>query len=264
MQICFLTSISTVHRIIYADAHSCSSFATDYKTVMKKILLIVLFIFTFSASYSQDSIVYFSDALKASINSYNKASDRAFEKRDFNEGQRLFDSLVQYKLAGTQFDNFTIKSYNSKKVELNKITKPVFIITYASWCVLNKGEIPALNKLAKEHRNEIEFIVLFWDKKCNIKKIASQFNSNIKVCYANESYDNDSRIVSTLKHTLGFPTSFFIDENKKVVSIKRVASLFQPKTTLKTAIAQSYDNFSKSINQSLINKSVVHSRLATN
>lgn len=231
---------------------------------MKKTLLTLIFTLFFSVAYSQDSIVYFSDALKANINSYNKASNRAFDKKDFIEGQHLFDSLVQYKLVGRQFDDFTIKNYHSKDLILSKINKPIFIITYASWCVMNEGEIPALNKLAKEYREDIQFIVLFWDKKSDIKKIAHEYSNDIKVCYANETYDDDSRIVSVLKHSLGFPTSFFIDENKKVVSIKRIPNQFKPRTSFTDALSISYNNFSKNINESLLNKTVAHSRLVTN
>lgn len=231
---------------------------------MKRKLLILFFFLWFSVTYCQESIVYFSEALKININKYNKASDRAFAKKDFNEGQRLFDSLVQYKLLGTHFDDFTIKKYNAKCIKLNKINKPVFLITYASWCVLSKGEISALNKLAKEHRNSLRFIMLFWDKKSNIKKIAPQFSNDITICYANEGYDDDSRIVATLKHTLGFPTSFFIDENKKVVSIKRISNQLKPKTSFTTAMATCYANFSKNINEAIFNKTVVHARLVAN
>jgi hypothetical protein len=28
-------------------------------------------------------------------------------------------------------------------------------------------------------------------------------------------------IIETLKHSLGFPTSFFIDENKKIIDVRR-------------------------------------------
>jgi len=220
---------------------------------MKRTLLSLIFTFTFSSIYSQDTITYFSDALKENIESYNIASNNAYEKRDISEGRRLFDSLVKYKLVGTQFDNFNIKSYKAKNVKLNTINKPVFIITYSSWCVINKGEIPALNILAKEHRDEMQIIVLFWDKKANLKKIANQFCSDIKVCYANESYSDDSHIISTIKHTLGFPTSIFIDENKKVVSIKHFTNIIKLRTPVKEAIVISYNNFSTSINESLVN-----------
>lgn len=231
---------------------------------MKGKLLILICLLCFSIIYSQKPVVYFSDAIKANIKTYNNASNIAFSKKDFIEGQRLFDSLVRYKLVGTEFDDFTIKSYRAKSVILNKIKKPIFLITYASWCVIAKGEIPALNKLAKEHRDDIQFIVLFWDKKSNIRNLAHLFSDDIKICYASESYNNDSRIVSLLKHTLGFPTSFLIDENKKIVSIKRIANKLKPRTTFKDALAASYLNFNKMISESLISTTFVQTRLAKN
>lgn len=232
--------------------------------MIKKLLLIISFL-SFSTNYSQDSITYFSDALRQNIKTYNRASNRAFEKRNFSEGQRLFDSLVQNKLIGTRFDDFTFKGYHSKNLKLNKIKKSVFIITYASWCVINKGDIPALNKLSKEHLDDIQIVVLFWDKKQNIKKIARQFSNNIKVCYANENYNNDSHIVATLKHALGFPMSYFIDENKNVVSINRIKNQYKPKTSFAKALSLSYEKYGNVINASLINKTKVgFSGLVTN
>lgn len=231
---------------------------------MNKTLLTLFLTFTISATYSQDTIAYFSEAIKANIRTYKHESNLAYDKKDFKEGQRLFDSLVQYKLVGTKFDNFSIKNYYSKNVKLNKINKPLFIITYSSWCVITKGEIPALNILAKEHRDDLQIIVLFWDKKTNLKKIAHQFNDDIKVCYANENYYNDSHLVATIKHTLGFPTSLFIDENKKVVSIKHFVNKIKPRTPVKEAIIVSYNNFSRDINESLVNSVANNFRLSKN
>lgn len=219
---------------------------------MNRLLLTLVFSFSLTTLYCQDTITYLSDAIKENIRAYNKASNIAYEKRDIEEGKRLFDSLVEYKLVGTKFDNFNIRSYYSKNVKLNRIHQPIFIITYASWLVIPKGEIPALNLLAKEHRNAVKFIVLFWDKKENIKKIARQFSSDIQVCYANENYMNDSHIVAIIKHNLGFPTSFFIDENKKIISIKHFSNVLKPKTSIKEAITISYNNFNKNINESLV------------
>lgn len=220
---------------------------------MHKTLFSLLFIFNFYTSYSQDTIVYFSEALKENNKSYKKASNNAYESNDIKEGKRLFDSLVKTKLVGTKFDDFNLKVYKEKNIKINRINKPIFIITYASWCVIPKGEIPALNILAKEHRNDMQFIVVFWDKKTDIKKIATKFNSNIKVCYANEYYAKDSHIISTIKHTLGFPTSIFIDENKNVVDIKHFENKTKIKTPIKEAIITSYNYFSKDINENLVN-----------
>lgn len=220
---------------------------------MQTKLLTLLFLFNLCSTYSQDTIVYFSDAIKENIVPYKRASNKAYESNNIKEGKNLFDSLVKTKLIGTKFDDFNLKVYKEKNVKINRIDKPIFIITYSSWCVIPKGEIPALNILAKEHRDDIQFIVVFWDKKNDIKNIANKFNDHIKVCYANEYYARDSHIIATIKHTLGFPTSIFIDENKYVINIKHFDNTIKLKTPIKEAIINSYNYFSKDINENLVN-----------
>lgn len=225
-------------------------------------LLPLLTIFT-TAAYSQEETVYFPDAIKPHLVKYNIQSDIEFEKGDVAKGQFLFDSLVKNFLVGSRFNDYSFKSLNSRKVKLSKIKKPVFIITYASWCVMNKGEVPALNKLSKKYSKDVRFIVLFWDKKENVKKLSRKFSGNITVCYANESYRNDSRVVSTLKHTLGFPTTYFLNTNLDVVDIKRGGITTPPKTTFRDAYAQNYKVFNDMITDCLLKKDLVKEQLAT-
>lgn len=220
---------------------------------MHRFLLTIILILTITTSYCQDTATYLTEAIKENIKSYKKASNSAYEQRNIEEGKNLFDSLVKNKLIGTKFDDFSLKVYKEKNIKINRIRKPVFIITYASWCVIPKGEIPALNILAKEHLENLQIIVLFWDKKSDLKKIAYKFSDNIKVCYANEHYPKDSHIIATIKHTLGFPTSIFLDEDKNVLNIKHFYNFTKLKTPIKEAIVISYNNFSKDINENLVN-----------
>lgn len=220
---------------------------------MHRFLPTLILFLTITICHCQDTPKYLSDAIKENIKPYKKASNAAYEERNIEQGKNLFDSLVKNKLIGTKFDDFNLKVYKEKNIKINRIAKPVFIITYASWCVIPKGEIPALNILAKEHRDELQIIVVFWDKKSDIKNIAYKFSDNIKVCYANEYYAKDSHIVSTIKHTLGFPTSIFLDEDKKVLNIKHFYNPIKTKTPIKEAITISYNNFSKDINENLVN-----------
>jgi thiol-disulfide isomerase/thioredoxin len=230
---------------------------------MHKLLLTAIFTLSVSFSYSQDTISYFSDAVKKNIKPYTKASNKAYETNNSKEGKNLFDSLVKNKLIGTKFDDFNLKVYKEKNVKINRINKPILIITYASWCVITKGEIPALNILAKEHRNDMQIIVIFWDKKSDIKNIANKFSDDIKVCYANENYAKDAHLVSSIKHTLGFPTYIFIDENKNVVNVKHFENTIKFKTPIKQAIITSYNFFSKDINENLVN-SLTNNKSFTN
>ncbi|GEP52055.1 hypothetical protein FNO01nite_27270 [Flavobacterium noncentrifugens] len=207
---------------------------------MRLIILLFVNFVALHTSFAQENLVYFSDAIKSNIKKYNTKSDIEFEKGNIAEGQALFDSLVQNRLVGSRFDDYSFKSVNSRKVKLSKMGKPVFIITYASWCVMNKGEIPALNKLAKKYNKDLQIIVVFWDIKNDIKKISRQFNGNIKVCYANESYRNDAKVVATLKHTLGFPTCYFLNSELDVIDITRGSIPVSKKTPFKKAIEMNY------------------------
>ena len=215
---------------------------------MRLIIPTLLCLFCLQTSQSQVKErsykeVSFADAIKHNIKKYNVQSDKEFEKGDILRGNALFDSLVQYHLVGTHFEDYAFKSINSRKVKLSKINKPVFIITYASWCVINKGEIPAINKLARKYEDDIQFIVVFWDVKSDAKKMAHQFSNQIKVCYANESYSNDQSVVATLKHSLGFPTSFFLNADLEVVDIKRGGIPIPPRTSVKKALDLNFEIF---------------------
>ncbi len=214
---------------------------------MRLIILVISVFISSQCTYCQDKTLSFTDVIKTNLKKYNTKSDIEFEKGNIEKGNALFDSLVQNNLVGSRFDDYSFKCINSRKVKLSKIKKPVFIITYASWCVINKGEIPALNKLARKYEKDFQMIVVFWDIRNDMKKISRQFNSNIKVCYANESYKNDEAVVATLKHTLGFPTSYFLDSDLKVVDIKRGGVSIPPKTLFKNALEINYIVFNNRI-----------------
>lgn len=229
---------------------------------MRLILLYLVLAFYCASAYGQDDTVYFSDAIKAHLKKYNNQSDIEFEKGNLAKGQALFDSLVQNYLVGSRFNDFSLKSIHSRKVRLGGIKKPVFMITYASWCVISKGEIPALNKLARKYSKDVCFIVLFWDKKSEAKKIGKKFNRSVTVCYANESYRNDAKVVATLKHTLGFPTSYFLNSSLDVVDIKRGGVQTSPKMPFREAMGLNYALFNERLSELLLKKHLVKEQLA--
>ncbi|WP_310556381.1 TlpA disulfide reductase family protein [Flavobacterium sp.] len=231
---------------------------------MKTLYSLLLCIFTLSIGFCQDEQINFNDAIKMHLKKYNIKSDIAFENRNLNEGQILFDSLVSNHLVGTKFEDYTFKSISRKKVKLSSFKKPIFILTYASWCAPSKGEFPALNKLAQKYAKDVQFVLLFWDKKHDIKKIAKSFNHNIQVCYAHETYKNDATIVANMKHSLGFPTSYFLDENLKVVNIKRGGAQPALKSTYVKAYTMNYNVFREGLSSLLIEKNISKEQLTTN
>ena len=231
---------------------------------MKNFALLIVSLFFIFGGNCQENKKSFTSVIKNNIKKYNIESNRAFENKDSQKGQILFDSLVSNHLVGTYFEDYTLKSFEKRKVKLSSFKKPLFILTYASWCIPSKGEIPALNKLAQKYAKDVQFVILFWDKKYNVKKIARKFNHNISVCYANESYKNDANIVAHLKHTLGFPTSYFLDQNIKVVDIKRGGAQPDKKSTYVKAYTMNYNAFREGLSSLLIDKDISKEQLTTN
>lgn len=127
-------------------------------------------------------------------------------------------------------DNFWFNSLKSKPVNLYDLEKPVYLITYASWCITSKGEIPALNQLAEKYSDRIDFVILFWDSKKTTKKAARAYNKHIRVVYVDELDNRDAFVVSRLKHSFGLPTTFLLDKNKKILDIRRGVSHSYEKT----------------------------------
>ena len=185
----------------------------------KLLYLFLLLAFTAQSQIEQSSL--FSEAIGQNIKKYTIKSQLAYFDQDFERAEFLFDSLINNVVNGSYLDNFKVRKLSGKKIELYKFKKPVFLMTYASWCTPGIGEIPALNEIAEKHYQDIDFVVLFWDSKENVRKSTRDYSSKINVVYVDEKENTNDHIVEIMKHSLGFPTSFFIDESKRIVDIRR-------------------------------------------
>ncbi len=170
----------------------------------------------------------------------------AYRAKDFDRAEFLFDSLVKHVINGSYFDDFTVKKTSGRKVQFSKFEKPVFLMTYASWCTPGSGEIPALNEIAKQHKDEIDFVILFWDKKKEVKKVAREYDRSVTILYVDELDNKNCHIIRTLKHSLGFPTSFFLDSNKKILDVRR-GVLHHYNESYSTSYSLNYESFRNGI-----------------
>lgn len=232
---------------------------------MKQLLLIIVFTLLPLSLFSQGDTIYFSEAIKINFKKYKKETSQAYRRGNDERGKFLFDSLVKHRLAGTRFDDFTLKKAGGSKLKLSTIKKPIILITYASWCVASTGEIPALNKLAQKYGKDVKFVVLFYDKRHNINKIKRKFNRHITVCYAHESYRSDELLVASMKHKLGFPTTFFLDDELRVMDIRRCGMKKCPKKTpYNQAYAINFNSYLDGLSTVLLNRELKKEMLATN
>jgi len=185
------------------------------------------------------------------LSDYNRKADLAYRFNDYDKGKELFESFIQDHLEGSYMDDFKFQGLNKKEVNLYNYKNPVFLITYASWCIPSKGEIPAINKLASEYKDKIDFVILFWDKKDKAKELSKKFSSDISVVYVDESKNQGAYVVKQLKHSLGLPTCFLLDENKQIMDIRRsVFPSFQ--TEDEEAYRENYIALEASISKNLI------------
>lgn len=191
---------------------------------MKKQLLVcflLVWVHVYCQQLDNSKAALLSYNLGISFKDYAIKSDRAYFEKDFDRADKLFDSLIKKVVNGSVFDNFKMHKLSGKRIAFYTFKKPIFFMTYASWCTPGSGEIPALNEIANTHYKDIDFVILFWDKKKDVKKIAKQYSRKIHILYIDEKQNMDDNIIQTLKHTLGFPISFFIDANKKIVDVRR-------------------------------------------
>lgn len=190
-----------------------------------RLLLLFLFLLCVSPSgFSQEERIYFSEAIATHLPKYQEKANKAYRVQDVERAQFLFDSLIEHCLKGSYLDNFKMHNLRKKEVLLDDFQKPVFLRTYASWLVPSEGEIPALNKLAEEYQTDLQIVVLFWDTRKAVKRLAKKFNSNITVLYLDELQNKSPGVIKTMKHSLGFPTTFLLDQDNRIVDIRRSIS----------------------------------------
>lgn len=193
--------------------------------MVRTLLLIFIFSFAYPVfGQQEEDKILFSEALSLHLPKYETKAKKAYYYRNYEEAQHLFDSLVEFGLNGSYMNNFKFRQVNGKKISLHDYKKPVYFITYASWCVQSKGEIPAINKLANKYHDQIDFVILFWDSKRTTKKMSKKYNDNIHIVYVDEQENQDAFVIKQLKHSLGLPTTFLMDKDKVIQDIRRGVS----------------------------------------
>lgn len=226
---------------------------------MRKLLLVILTLSFVVSGYAQQDKILFSDALIIHLPKYKQHASKAYRTHNLERAEFLFDSLVDYGLKGSLMDNFKVKDLKKKDVSLNEFTKPVYLTTYASWIVPTEGEIPALNKLAEKYSGEVEFVMLFWDTHSTTKQLAKKYHKNIKVLYVDEMQNSSPYVIKMMKHSLGFPTSFLLNNKKEIIDIRRKIS-HPYGIEFERSFDLNYDSFSQAISLLLIKETSQYSQ----
>ncbi|SHF54324.1 Thiol-disulfide isomerase or thioredoxin [Salegentibacter echinorum] len=178
------------------------------------------------AQMEENTKIYFSTALAMHLPEYDEKAKLAYWDKDYRQATSLFENFVDQYLKGTYIDNFKFLNLKNREVSLYSFKKPVYLLTYASWCVPGKGEIPALNELAYKYKDSIDFVVVFWDTRDTAKQLSEQFQKSIQVLYVDETQNKHDFVLRKLKHSLGLPTCYLIAGNRQIIDVRR--SVFHP------------------------------------
>ncbi|MCW5519712.1 redoxin domain-containing protein [Aureitalea sp. L0-47] len=189
---------------------------------MGKILLfLILLASTYTFSQSEEPKRYFSDAIGVNIKNYKNRAKRAYRLKDYEHAQFLFDSLVENVIRDSYMNNFKVRKVSGKKIDIYDFEKPMYLITSAFWVATSSGEIPALNTLADQYHKQVDFVVLFWGPREAIVQLKKLYSKNIELIYVDEMENTNDFTIKTMKHSLGFPTTFIIDESKVILDVRR-------------------------------------------
>lgn len=208
---------------------------------MKRLLLFLFVFLPIFPSLAQERIL-FSKAVEENIREYSKKSNAAYYYQNIERAKFLFDSIIDNVVKGSYMDNFEINRKSGIKTEIHQFKKPLILISYCTWCTPGKGEIPALNKIAKKYHKDIDFVVLFWDSKRNVRRASRKYSKRIHILYVDERDNRSDHIVKTIKHSFGMPTTFFIDEQKKIVDLRR-SVIYHYNQEFETSFKSNYDSF---------------------
>lgn len=202
--------------------------------------------------YSQQSKTYFSDAVTLHLKKYDQISKDAVNNKNYERVDFLFDSIINNHLKGTYFENVDLQQLRKGPLQTGAITKPFIILTTTSWYINSDEEIEVLNQLASLYKDEVQLILLFWDTKKNTSKSAKKFNKDIFVTYIDETSNKYNSFVNSYKHALGYPTSFYVTEDKKIVAIDRGGIIAPKRPFDKGLFSLNYEIYARHIVQLLL------------
>ena len=191
---------------------------------MKNIIYIAFCFGIYLSSFAQEKQQekLFSVQMRTHFKKYAQQADFAYQTKNYKAADTLFRHFINTNLINTKFIDFKAKNLNGSLINIETyFKKPVILITYSSWCVRSENEITKLNSLAKELNKKIDFVVLFWDDYNTARKSAKAFNKYITVLYINERENTFAKEVGTLKQTLGYPLTLYVNNENKIVDITK-------------------------------------------
>ncbi|MEQ3657008.1 MAG: redoxin domain-containing protein [Dokdonia sp.] len=220
---------------------------------MAKKLLFLLLLIT-AAAQGQSNKIFFSESLDVYLPKYIQEAEEAIRNKQQDKVELLFKAFVETALKGTYMNDFQARNLSKNQKNFSDFEKPIVLLTFSAWCIPSKGELPALNDLAKQYGKDIDIVVLFWDDYKTVRKATRDFHRNINVLYVDEAENTNVHIIRNLKHSLGLPLVFTLNSKKEIINIqRRIANRMGD--SMETAFEENHKLLKDNITQLLFHES---------
>jgi thiol-disulfide isomerase/thioredoxin len=221
--------------------------------LMAKKLLFLLLLIT-AAAQGQSNKIFFSESLDVYLPKYIQEAEEAIRNKQQDKVELLFKAFVETALKGTYMNDFQARNLSKNQKNFSDFEKPIVLLTFSAWCIPSKGELPALNDLAKQYGKDIDIVVLFWDDYKTVRKATRDFHRNINVLYVDEAENTNVHIIRNLKHSLGLPLVFTLNSKKEIINIqRRIANRMGD--SMETAFEENHKLLKDNITQLLFHES---------
>lgn len=119
----------------------------------------------------------------------------------------------------TKAPDFTLKDFDGNNVSLSDFRgKKVFLNFWATWCPPCKAEMPDIEKIYQENKDDKDFVIIAVDlgeDEETVKNFIDQNKYNFKILL-----DTDQSVGAQYNIT-AIPTSFFIDRDGNITNMRR-------------------------------------------
>lgn len=193
---------------------------------MKQLIAAALFIIPLSVFAQLNTTKRRFADTEPQILRYRVLCQKAYEKNDSKLAYTYYDSITNC-ITHSYVDNHKFETIDNKIYQVGKLGKPIFLMTSASWCTPCMAEIPALNRLVDEYSNRIDFVVLFWDTKKRVIKLARKYNHKIYLVASKKNSVDEAHTIDIagFRNINGYPSAFLIDGSRQIVSFKTGATV---------------------------------------
>lgn len=120
------------------------------------------------------------------------------------------EEIIQVS-EGAKMTSFEIETNSGVRYDINKAKKPILLNFWATWCGYCKQEMPDLQGLYEEYKDQVDFLMI---NSGESKDVADKYISKEGFSFP-IGYD-EAGLIANRFDFVGFPTTIIIDKNKNI------------------------------------------------